>query len=226
MPTKSQIEASRRNGAKSHGPLTPEGKQCSSQNALKYSLSARTVVLCTKSHQLFSELEQGYIDSLQPTTLLELHLVQRIAVAPGPSKPPSPINPWRTAKSKTTANVATSTTTSASASTKLTSTKKPPPSKMPSPALNAANPAPLPSSIASANSVPLTPNPFKSLARTSPPPGATPPNPSRNSPIRTTNPPSHHASSTIHPQTHSKTTTPRPTCVALHRIGISRRYTL
>jgi hypothetical protein len=81
MPTKSQIEASRRNGAKSLGPITPEGKQRSSQNALKYGLSARTVVLCTESHQLFSELEQGYIDSLQPTTLLELHLVQRIAVA-------------------------------------------------------------------------------------------------------------------------------------------------
>jgi hypothetical protein len=81
MRTKSQSETSRRNGAKSRGPITPEGKQRSSQNALKYGLSARTVVLCTESHQLFSELEQGYIDSLQPTNLLELHLVQRIAVA-------------------------------------------------------------------------------------------------------------------------------------------------
>jgi len=81
MRTKAQIEASRLNGAKSHGPVTPQGKQRSSQNAVKHGLSARTVVLCAENHDLFNQLEQDYIDSLQPTTVLELHLVQRIAVA-------------------------------------------------------------------------------------------------------------------------------------------------
>jgi hypothetical protein len=81
MRTKSQIEASRRNGAKSRGPITPQGKQRSSQNAVKHGLSARTIVLCSENHALFEQLEQDYIDSLQPTTILELHLVQRIAVA-------------------------------------------------------------------------------------------------------------------------------------------------
>ena len=81
MRSQAQIEASRANGAKSHGPITPEGKQISSQNAVKHGLSARTVVLCHEDHALFEQLEQDYIDSLQPTTVLELHLVQRIAVA-------------------------------------------------------------------------------------------------------------------------------------------------
>ena len=81
MRSEAQIEASRANGAKSQGPITPEGKQTSSQNATKHGLSARTVVLCTENHALFEQLEQDYIDSLQPTTVLELHLVQRIAVA-------------------------------------------------------------------------------------------------------------------------------------------------
>src|SRR5450755_3742064 len=81
MRSEAQIEASRRNGAQSHGPVTPEGKQRSSQNAVKHGLTARTVVLCSENHELFEQLEQDYIDSLQPCTILELHLVQRIAVA-------------------------------------------------------------------------------------------------------------------------------------------------
>jgi hypothetical protein len=81
MRTPAQIEASRLNGAKSHGPITPEGKQRSSQNAVKHGLTARTVVLCAENHELFEQLEQDYVDSLQPATILELHLVQRIAVA-------------------------------------------------------------------------------------------------------------------------------------------------
>ena len=40
--TPAQIEASRRNGSRSHGPLTPEGKARASRNAVKHGLTAMT----------------------------------------------------------------------------------------------------------------------------------------------------------------------------------------
>jgi hypothetical protein len=81
MRTEAQIRASRINGAKSRGPITAQGKRISSMNALKHGLTARTVVLCNEDHVLFEQLQQDYVDSLQPTNAFELDLVQRMAVA-------------------------------------------------------------------------------------------------------------------------------------------------
>jgi len=81
MRTEAQIEASRRNGALSHGPITEEGKQRSRCNAVKHGLSARTVVLCTESHALFEQLEDDYLETFQPCSIPELHLVQRMVAA-------------------------------------------------------------------------------------------------------------------------------------------------
>ncbi len=53
----------------------------SCQSATKYGLSARTVVLCTEDMAVFEQLEQDYIDSFEPCTVFELHLIQHLAVA-------------------------------------------------------------------------------------------------------------------------------------------------
>ena len=81
MPTLKQIEAARRNGAKSKGPTTPDGKQRSSQNGTTHGLTAanKTVVLQNESDPRFQELLQSCIDELAPATDLQLDLVQEIA---------------------------------------------------------------------------------------------------------------------------------------------------
>ena len=81
MRSEAQIQASRINGAKSRGPITAQGKKNSSLNGLKYGLTARTVVLCNEDHSLFEKLQKRYMDSLQPTSPLELELIDRMVAA-------------------------------------------------------------------------------------------------------------------------------------------------
>ncbi len=56
MRTERQIEASRANGAKSRGPVTPEGRRNSCGNALKHGLFADTIVLKGELEERFLEL--------------------------------------------------------------------------------------------------------------------------------------------------------------------------
>ena len=81
MATIKQIEAARRNGAKSFGPKTDEGKQRSSQNSVRHGLSGRVVVLQNESEEKFQELLQSFCDHYQPATSVERELVKEIAVA-------------------------------------------------------------------------------------------------------------------------------------------------
>lgn len=67
--------------ARNRGPITAQGKKNSSLNGLKYGLTARTVVLCNEDHSLFEKLQKRYMDSLQPTTPLELELIDRMVAA-------------------------------------------------------------------------------------------------------------------------------------------------
>jgi hypothetical protein len=77
-----RVEASRRNGAKSRGPRTPEGKTGSSRNALKHGMRAvKHVVLPQEDAVEFRALEAALTDERAPDGALQSILVGRIARA-------------------------------------------------------------------------------------------------------------------------------------------------
>ena len=74
--------ASRRNGARSHGPKTPEGKARSAQNALKHGMRAQKyVVLPQEDAAAFAALETAILAELAPEGALQTLLARRVAVA-------------------------------------------------------------------------------------------------------------------------------------------------
>lgn len=81
MRTPKQIETSRRNGAKSRGPVTPEGKRRASLNARRHGLLAATVVLEAEDKPLFRSLLRDFTAQFQPATPTENALVETMAVA-------------------------------------------------------------------------------------------------------------------------------------------------
>jgi len=81
MSTINKAESSRINGAKSRGPVTPEGKQRSSLNAVRHGLLAKSICLTNEDPEKFKELLQDYLTRLQPTDNVELRLVEQIASA-------------------------------------------------------------------------------------------------------------------------------------------------
>jgi hypothetical protein len=77
-----RAEASRRNGAKSRGPKTSEGKARSAQNALRHGMrSLRYVVLPDECAAEFHALEEALVEELAPVGALQTVLARRIAVA-------------------------------------------------------------------------------------------------------------------------------------------------
>jgi hypothetical protein len=74
--------AARRNGAKSRGPKTPEGKARSAQNALRHGLCAEEfVVLHDEDEQAFEALEASVLEELAPQGALQRFLAGRIVRA-------------------------------------------------------------------------------------------------------------------------------------------------
>jgi hypothetical protein len=77
-----RADASRRNGAKSRGPKTPEGKARSAQNALKHGMRAQKhVVLPDEDADDFADLEAATVEELAPVGALQAVLARRVAVA-------------------------------------------------------------------------------------------------------------------------------------------------
>ena len=77
-----RAEASRRNGAKSRGPKTPEGKARASQNALKHGLRAQKhMLLPVESAAEYQRLEAALLEELAPEGALQAVLARRVVAA-------------------------------------------------------------------------------------------------------------------------------------------------
>lgn len=77
-----RAEASRKNGAKSKGPVTVDGKVCASRNSLKHGLRAKTTILLEgEDEAAFTAMDQGLKADLQPRGALETLLASRLVIA-------------------------------------------------------------------------------------------------------------------------------------------------
>jgi hypothetical protein len=77
-----RAEASRRNGVRSRGPKTAEGKARSAQNALKHGMRAQKhLVLPDEDGAEFADFEAAIIAERAPVGALQTMLARRVAVA-------------------------------------------------------------------------------------------------------------------------------------------------
>ena len=76
-----KTQAARANGAKSRGPVTPQGRAASSRNSLRHGFTAASVVLPTESSEDFQALLDSYLDHFDPHSGVETDLIQAMAAA-------------------------------------------------------------------------------------------------------------------------------------------------
>jgi hypothetical protein len=74
-------KSSRANGAKSHGPTTPEGKKRSSQNAVQHGLLAKCLLLPGEDAENFEILMQNHERRFQPADGIELGIIEEMCAA-------------------------------------------------------------------------------------------------------------------------------------------------
>ncbi len=79
--SKSKSETARANGAKSRGPVTPEGRAKSSANSRSHGLTATYALLPGESEPEFDLLLDDYISQFQPASGVEMELVEVMVVA-------------------------------------------------------------------------------------------------------------------------------------------------
>ena len=76
-----QIAASRANGAKSKGPVTPEGKAISSQNAARHGVFAQHCTILGESKESFAQMMGVFYETWAPVDEHECCLVDTMAMA-------------------------------------------------------------------------------------------------------------------------------------------------
>jgi hypothetical protein len=78
MATDAQIKANRQNAKKCTGPRTPEGRDRSSQNAIKHGLRARRDVIKSESQEEFNHHRRRFFAELGPSSAIEYAIAERI----------------------------------------------------------------------------------------------------------------------------------------------------
>lgn len=82
MRTDKQNQASRKNGAKGKGPITPEGKAASANNSKWHNLcKGHLVLLSNENPREFHRLQDDYFIRFQPIDGVELDLVNKMIAA-------------------------------------------------------------------------------------------------------------------------------------------------
>ena len=74
-------ETAQINGAKSNGPITPEGKTKSALNSLRHGLTAKAIVLPGESQEDYQALLAAHVERFQPADPIEMELVETMAAA-------------------------------------------------------------------------------------------------------------------------------------------------
>lgn len=78
MTKQKQIESNRINAQKSTGPKSKEGKELSSQNAIKHGLLAKTLIVQGETADAYEQFRLGVFDDLKPIGAMESLLVDKI----------------------------------------------------------------------------------------------------------------------------------------------------
>ena len=79
MSTPDRAEISRRNGQKSMGPKTVEGKNRSRLNAVKHGMTAALPVMPGEDGEVLQSRIDAWTDDLQPRSLLESQFIEQAA---------------------------------------------------------------------------------------------------------------------------------------------------
>ncbi len=79
MASEAQINANRINATKSHGALSPETKQTSSQNARKHGLCAKTLAIHPIDREEYDHLVTTVMDYYKPGNDMERIVIQEVA---------------------------------------------------------------------------------------------------------------------------------------------------
>src|ERR1700722_4795458 len=81
MSSLRRTQSSQANGALSKGPVTPEGKRHSSQNAIIHGLLADCIVLEDESRENFLALLQQHVDHFKPVDEVEFGMIEEMCAA-------------------------------------------------------------------------------------------------------------------------------------------------